>query len=665
MKLDLMSLKLTNFMGVRDFYFEPNGANAAIYAENGKGKSTLDHACQWLLFDKNANGQKDFALKTLDRGNNVIHHLDHAVEGTFRVDGKPLTLQKVFAEKWTQKRGSATKSFTGHETTYLIDGVPTKKSEYDATVKEIAPENIFKLLTNPAYFNTQMKWQDRRRTILDACGDITDVDVIASNDNLKSLPEILDGKDMDKFRDMITAKKKKINEELKIIPERIDENYLALPDVAGIIPEEITQKVNTLKKRRNDKDQQISRIEGGGEVAEKVKALRETEGKLLDLQNIHRAKFEAQARAKQGEYEKARERVYTIQTEIGAQERLITGNADAINELQTKINNLRDEWHVINARTFEFEQSNTCPTCNQSLPAAQLEEAREKAQADFNRKKAGDLENINHSGKTLKTSIDELTASNKEIEKKLTIEREKLATAEVGAQELKSDIDNLRLVMDAYAENPAYVQLLEQQTEISQAIADLKDGSTASIAPLKAEIGMLENEIASLEVQLAQVDQVKRGQKRIEELGARQKELAAEYERLEGQTFLCEEFTRAKVAMLDERINSKFKLARFKMFDTQVNGGLVDCCETLCNGVPYGSGLNDGHKILVGLDIINVLAEHYNFYPVIFVDNAQDVTSEIQTHAQQIQLVTQKGEKTLRVEYQTAKETRLFEREAV
>lgn len=322
-------------------------------------------------------------------------------------------------------------------------------------------------------------------------------------------------------------------------------------------------------------------------------------------------------------------------------------------------------WNSVKARTFEFEQSDTCPTCNQPLPAEQLTEAREKAQADFNRKKAGDLENINHSGKTLKASIDELVASNKEIEKKLTAEREKLATAEAKAQELKNDIDNLRLVMDAYSENPAYVQLLEQQAEISQAIADLKDGNTASVAPLKAEIGMLENEISSLEMQLAQVEQSKKGHARIEELKGQEKLLTAEYERLEGQTFLCEEFTRVKVKMMDEKINSRFKLARFKLFNVLVNGGVEDCCITLCNGVPYGSGLNTGHEILVGLDIINTLGEHHNFYPMIFIDRAESVTNEIQTSAQQIRLIAKKGEKKLLVEYPVAKETRLFEREAV
>jgi hypothetical protein len=94
-------------------------------------------------------------------------------------------------------------------------------------------------------------------------------------------------------------------------------------------------------------------------------------------------------------------------------------------------------------------------------------------------------------------------------------------------------------------------------------------------------------------------------------------------------------------------------MAKFKLFDTQINGGLVECCETLYNGVPYGSNLNTGHRILVGLDIINTLSEHYGFAPMVFVDNAESLTEEFQLQGQVIRLVATPEEPTLKVEYDT------------
>lgn len=139
------------------------------------------------------------------------------------------------------------------------------------------------------------------------------------------------------------------------------------------------------------------------------------------------------------------------------------------------------------------------------------------------------------------------------------------------------------------------------------------------------------------------------GLKRIEELKAEERKLAAEYEDLERQLYLTEEFVRTKVRMLEDKINSKFRMARFKLFDVLVNGGIEECCETTFQGVPY-SNLNNGARLNIGLDIINTLAEHYGFAPVVFIDNAESVTDILPTKGQQIRLIVSAADKKLRIE---------------
>ena len=75
---------------------------------------------------------------------------------------------------------------------------------------------------------------------------------------------------------------------------------------------------------------------------------------------------------------------------------------------------------------------------------------------------------------------------------------------------------------------------------------------------------------------------------------------------------------------ISESINSKFKTVRWKLFETQLNGGLKECCECTVNGVPY-STLNNGHRIIAGLDIICSLSELYDVTAPIFCDNAESV----------------------------------------
>ena len=76
--------------------------------------------------------------------------------------------------------------------------------------------------------------------------------------------------------------------------------------------------------------------------------------------------------------------------------------------------------------------------------------------------------------------------------------------------------------------------------------------------------------------------------------------------------------------MISKIINEKFGIVNWKLFDKQVNGAVVECCECTVNGVPFSS-LNTGHRIVAGLDIINTLSELYGVTAPIFIDNAEAV----------------------------------------
>ena len=76
--------------------------------------------------------------------------------------------------------------------------------------------------------------------------------------------------------------------------------------------------------------------------------------------------------------------------------------------------------------------------------------------------------------------------------------------------------------------------------------------------------------------------------------------------------------------LLSSRINAKFKLVSFRLFETQINGGYKETCECLVNGVPFSS-LNTGHRVVAGLDIISALQRIYEVTAPIFIDNAESV----------------------------------------
>jgi hypothetical protein len=168
------------------------------------------------------------------------------------------------------------------------------------------------------------------------------------------------------------------------------------------------------------------------------------------------------------------------------------------------------------------------------------------------------------------------------------------------------------------------------------------------LKPIDKSIEAAESEIEALKEKKLQHSNNARIDARVDELKNRERELAAEFEKLESQLYLTDQFVKTKVRMLESKINSKFKVARFRLFETQINEGINECCETLSNGVPYGS-MNNAARIQIGVDICDTLAEHFKTRPPLFVDNAESVTEIPETEAQQIRLVVSPEDNELRV----------------
>lgn len=643
----LTSLTLHNFQGIKDFTLDTQGCDISVFGDNRTGKTTLFNAFLWVLFDKNANNRKDFEIKTLDKHGEALHHLDHEVEAVLDIDGKSLTLRKVYSEKWTKKRGSATQEFGGHTTDYYIDGVPTQKKEYDARISSIADENIFRLLTNPLYFNECMKWQDRRNLLMEVCGNISDQDVIASDKALARLPEILGSHSQDDYKKIIVARRAEINKELTALPVRIDEATRSLSDITDLIIEELPADIAKLKDAISEKQAEVARIKNGGEVAEKRRRIAEIETEMLDILRGDREGIDSLIDEKRRQLSKAVGEIDCLVADIQKHERLIGQFEERIAELGKKMDTGRQEWKSINAEEFTFEQDNTCPACGQALPEEKLQAARDGALAYFNLEKAQRLEANVAKGKAMATEVKLLNESIV-AETNLINEYQTSRSALPSVLGLQTEIEALRRDSLTHTGGPAYSAKLQEKALLENEIAGLTAGNTAAIAKVQQEITSLNADLDTLLKAQAAVANNESTEKRIAQLRDQEKMLAAEFEKLEGELFLCDQFTRTKVEMLESKINSKFKMARFKLFDVQINSGLAETCLTTFDGVSYPD-LNHEAQINTGLDIISTLIEHYNFSAPVFCDNAEAVTKLVNIPAQMIRLVVSEADKVLRV----------------
>ena len=647
--MKLHTLKLQNFMGIRDFTLDAQGEDVAVYADNGVGKTTIFSAFTWLLRDKDSQNRKDFELKTIGPDGRAFSGLEHSVEGVFELEGgRKIALKKIYKEVWTRKRGAPKASFSGHTTDHFIDGVPMEKKYYQDQIKTLVPdEEVFMLLTNPRYFNDQLHWEKRRQVLLEVCGDVTTEEVVEVNPELAKLPGLLEGRSIDDYRKVLASRQREVNNSLKQIPVRIDEVARALPDLEGIDKTAHENAINLIGSIVEDKDTRWRNLVSGGGAAELRTQIAGVKADMAELKNSLIAEHQ-QAQAP------ASDRRREINSAIKALDESIRDIKDHIarNEMLKepiveRIEIARKDWHTADARVFEYTPDENCPTCGQSLPADQVEAAREKALQNFNLEKARVLTDISERGKHYKSALVS-------HDTKLAEAADQLQAAETELSELMREWETLPVESTAapvdLEADPEYKALTDKLKGLEGQLVTLDATRGGQISALQAEIAEMKQKLRESEAEMAKFERHAQGLKRIEELKAQERELAAEFEGLEAEQHLLDQFTRAKVNLLDAKINEHFELARFKMFDENINGGLEPTCETLYNNVPWGGGLNNGAQLNVGVDIINTLADHYKFYPPIIVDNAESVTKLIPAKGQLIKLLVSEQDKSLRVE---------------
>lgn len=649
-EIRLLELNLKNFKGIKSFSLKANGNNVRVFGDNATGKTTLFDSFVWLLFDKDSNNRKDFSIKTLDKSGKVIHNLDHEVEAVFLVDGKTLTLKKVFSEKWTKKRGATVSEFTGHTTDYFIDGVPAKKKEYDQLISSLISEDVFKLLTSPSYFNEQLKWQDRRKVLLEVCGDITDEEVIASNKELEQLLDVLNGRTIENHRKVIAARRKEINDQLEKIPVRIDEINHNLPDLSNLDKSALEAQISQINAEIDEKQDLISNIRNGAAITQKQKQIQEIEIELLQIKQQHEAGSKDELYKLKARIQEEESNISLLDSKAKNIQMQISYNEKNIQQIEAQLEAWRTDWSQINSQEFTHDELCACPTCGQDLPEDQVIAAREKALAQFNLEKSKKLEEITNKGKNGAVQKQKLLNDNEKLLKEIDKLKAEVAKKQEAISKFETQLQAVKSTIIDITENPLYVAKLQEKQQLQKEIGELQLSANESIQSVQMEILELKQQRDQLNADLGKFSILKQTEQRIQELEMQERELAAEFEKLEHELFLTEEFIRAKVNLLEEKINSKFKYARFKLFDQQINGGLQEVCVTTFDGVPYDSGLNNAAKINVGLDIIATLSEHYGFKAPIFVDNAEAVTKLLDIDTQVISLVVSEKDKQLRVE---------------
>ncbi|MDM0722944.1 AAA family ATPase [Clostridium perfringens] len=635
----LKTLILRNFKGIKDLRVDFNRVTD-ISGDNAVGKTTIFDAFTWLLFDKNSLDAKDFEIKTLDKNNNVIHGLEHEVSALLNIDGVEKKLSKIYKEKWTKKRGESEKQLTGHTTDYYIDDVPVKKAEFQEAIGNIIDEKLFKLITNPLYFSTILNWKDRRNVLLSIIGDVDVMDVIKGNNTLKGFDTLLGEKTVDDLKKTLAARKRKINQDIDSIPVRIDELDKSILNLDFEALEDELKLKNEELKQVEDKLYDSTKL--GDVVLEKQQ-------KLFNLKNMLQSieyKAESQANRPKKELEalldeKAYELKDTLRKVSTLEERLVSikFKKDLVKD---QMDSLRNTWHEEKLRTLEFNENEfVCPTCKREFEADDIEAKKESLIEQFNISKSRKLADINSLGVAKKDEFEDIEKQISNLETEVEETKVKASCLEKEVKDIKVKLDNFKVS----------IVLGEEHKKVSCEIADLEveinDNTSTKelISSLRREKSDLVDAIDNIKAKLTYREKNKATLERIEELKDEERKLAETLAKVEKEEFQCETFIKAKVKLMEDSINEKFKYVSFKLFNTLVNGAVEECCVATVNGVPFDS-VNNAGKINAGIDIINTLCNHYDIECPVFVDNAESVNELLECESQVIRLIVSK-DKTL------------------
>lgn len=640
MEIKINRLTLENFKCHRLLNLVLDGRSVSIYGDNATGKTSIYDALTWLLFGKDSagNGEKNIDIKPLDPNGEVKdHQAITSVEAEFQVDGETVTLRRTYREIWATRRGTGDPVYEGNTSDYFVDGVPCKKNAFDSRVRELVPEDLFRMLTSVSYFAAGMKWQDRRAVLFDMAGTLTDKEIMAGSEQFSPLLDSLGKLSLGDYKAKLMSQRKGLTGVRDDAPTRINECQRTLQDLQGIDFDTAREEEKALTTKRETLSAQLIAMEQDAALEKKRLELREVKLERDTLESRNRAHRESQKTAGP-DLAYIRKTISEEQMRLSSDQTFLETTNRTIQRYDREIQDSRDMYVRVNGEAFA---GGICPTCGQALPFEQLQEATRK----FNEKKEARLSEI-------------IGRANRLKEEKQNYQ-DHASKVEAAVQQRKAHIQDLQEQLRSGQENAVEIidlpEFAGSMTEINKRIDALQGEINRLMADsskvresVRAELNAVKDQLRFVQGVIAKEVVMEQTMKRVEELKADARNASEALESIEKMLYLMEEFTRYKAKRVESSVNDLFRLASFRLFREQANGGLEERCDAQYDGVPF-MGLNNGMKVNVGIDIINALSRYYGVTVPLFVDNAEAVTRLENCNAQVIRLVVSEDDKELRI----------------
>jgi chromosome segregation ATPase len=443
--------------------------------------------------------------------------------------------------------------------------------------------------------------------------DISDVDLAKEIDGFDDILSDLEyANNTDEIAKKYAKAKKELSEKAKEIPVRIDEIeksrvYIdkdALENKKKGIENQIDSldkqiakgkvDISDLETELNKVNLDISRC-----TATADEALREKRSSLKDSLS------DAERELKNKKFEKS---TYS--------DRIINANND-IHNREEKLERMKADYLEVKSHKMSANATK-CPACGREFDKDRIDEITKH----FTEERTNKLIQIDKIASETAESIDNLNRDIDAWNEKISIIEKEIDTIEQLVEGIKKEIDNIPDVPD-YEDSDKYKELISQKDKIEVEMAE-RLTNTDDISELEIKRKELKEQLSNIDEELAKESMNQDIDNRVENLESEMRTVQQKIADAERMEYQLNNFIKAKMESVSKTINDQFEICNFKLFETQINGGIKECCEMTVNGVPYSS-LNSGHKIIGGVDIVKSLQRLLGAKLPIWIDNAETV----------------------------------------
>ena len=637
----LLGLDVKNFKGVKDFSHEFNGEDYTISGANGTGKTTIFDSLLWLFFGKDSTGRTAFDIRPHTESGEPIAGLIVRVKAVLEIDGATHTLRKDNREKMIKG------VITGFTNEFWIDEVPgIKQKDFRKFLDDVILEDTFKMLADLSHFNDDGKthWTKRRELLLTLAGEI------GFPDGFDDLLKVMNGRDIDAYKKVLAEQKKGMVKELKESTPRIDELTKGLEGYED-------EDIGAIKTRRDNLTTDLAAIQGD---RGKITAAENDRQTMIEQRNELNGKQIARAAVlendKSGVQQYIDEKAH-IENSIETRKTAVTAAEGAVSRKQQEIQTRENALSATLARkaaivkeydSFEGKETDTiCCVCGQSLPDDKIQKVAVERKAlleSIEERGKKEFDNVKLVKKIVQSFKAELQCLEVELGNANITLQEAIACKTERFPKLNSFIAGNTTVKPENDEE--WIRLNNERTSITDKIGEPVTVQLATVEKRRADKNI---ELTTVKEQLANFDNATKTRARIAELNARETELGQLIAEVDAELQDVEDYKTMQNGLVEKAVNHLFKHVNFRMFKENINGSIDDDCTAMLKGTAYPDA-STGEKIIMGIDVINVLSKHFGVSVPIWIDNAESLTLPVESDSQIIRLMADENRHELVVE---------------